>query len=128
MQPNPEPSPLPAVVSDATPTAMPPGEDDGPPLPLSDDAKLDEMIGVAKNTTSNNQRSQLLRRLAGTKSPHVIQLFRMFTNHPHPGVRSAAEAGMESIFGSHWNRARTIAPPIQPPRSDDGGRGPGGAF
>lgn len=130
MQPNPEPSPLPAVVSDATPTAIPPGEElaDGPPLPLSDDAKLDEMIGVAKNTTSNNQRSQLLRRLAGTKSPHVIQLFRMFTNHPHPGVRSAAEAGMESIFGSHWNRARTIAPPIQPPRSDDGGRGPGGAF
>ncbi len=130
VEPNPPPSPMPAIVSDATPTAAPPGEElaDGPPLPLSDDAKLDEMIAVAKNTTSNNQRSQILRRLAGAKSPHVIQLFRMFTNHPHPGVRSAAEAGMESIFGSHWNRARTIAPPIQPPRSDDGGRGPGGAF
>lgn len=127
---NPQPSPMPAVVSDATPTATPPGEElaDGPPLPLSDDAKLDELIAVAKNTTSNNQRSQILRRLAGTKSPLVIQLFRMFTNHPHAGVRSAAEAGMESIFGSHWNRARTIAPPIQPPRSDDSGRGPGGAF
>jgi hypothetical protein len=101
---------------------------DGAPLPLSDDAKLDELISVAKNTASNQQRAQVLRKLAGAKSPLVIQLFRMFLQHPSSAVRSAAEAGMESIFGSNWNRARSIAPPIQPPRSDDGGRGPGGAF
>lgn len=101
---------------------------DGLPLPLSEDAKLDELLNVAKNTASNQQRAQVLRKLAGAKSPLIIQLFRMFLNHPNQAVRSAAEAGMESIFGINWNRARSIAPPIQPPRSDDGGRGPGGAF
>lgn len=101
---------------------------DGLPLPLSEDAKLDELLNVAKNTASNQQRAQVLRKLAGAKSPLIIQLFRMFLNHPNQAVRSAAEAGMESIFGINWNRARAIAPPIQPPRSDDGGRGPGGAF
>lgn len=101
---------------------------DGLPLPLSEEAKLDELLSVAKNTASNQQRVQVLRKLAGAKSPLVIQLFRMFLNHPSQAVRSAAEAGMESIFGINWNRARAIAPPIQPPRSEDGGRGPGGAF
>jgi hypothetical protein len=101
---------------------------DGPPLPLSEDAKLDEVINVAKITPNNSQRCELLRRLEGAKSPLVIALFRMFVSHSHPGVRAAAEAGMASLFGANWNRARSIAPPAQPPRSEDNGRGPGGAF
>ena len=136
----PEPATTAIPVSDAQPVLPSPAaqtqtaeaatddQADGAPLPLSDDAKLDELISVAKNTASNLQRAQVLRKLAGAKSPLVIQLFRMFLNHPNAAVRSAAEAGMESIFGSNWNRARAIAPPIQPPRSEDGGRGPGGAF
>ena len=101
---------------------------DGPPLPLSEDAKLDEVINVAKITPNNSQRCELLRRLEGAKSPLVIALFRMFVSHSHPDVRAAAEAGMASLFGANWNRARSIAPPAQPPRSEDNGRGPGGAF
>lgn len=101
---------------------------DGPPLPLSEDAKLEDVINVAKTTPSNSQRSELLRRLAGAKTPLVIALFRMFVSHSHPDVRAAAEAGMASLFGANWNRARSIAPPAQPPRSEDNGRGPGGAF
>jgi len=101
---------------------------DGPPLLLADDAKIDEMINVIKATPNIAQRCELLKRLHGTKSPLVIQLFRVFTTNAHPDVRAAAEAGMASLFGPNWNRARTIAPPVQPPRSDDGGRGPGGAF
>lgn len=102
--------------------------EDGPPLPLAEDAKLDDLILCAKTTTSMRQRAEILRRLAGTRSPHVIQLFRSFVSSPVDIVRLAAEEGMTSLFGNNWNRARTIAPPIQPPRTDDGGRGPGGAF
>lgn len=113
------------------PEAAPAGEepaDEQPPIPLDDDAPLDEVLRVARSTPNHAQRAALLRRLEGAKSPAVIQLFRQFLTSPHAGVRAAAEAGMSSLFGPNWNRARAIAPPVQPPRSDDGGRGPGGAF
>lgn len=135
--PRPEPAPEPARAPEtAPPPAAPPAseapvevlQDDQPPLPLDDDASLDDLVRTARGTPNNAQRVSLLQRLAGTKSPAVIQTFRQFITNPHPGVRAAAEAGMASIFGPAWNRTRAIAPPVQPPRSDDGGRGPGGAF
>ena len=116
-----------ATASESAPTGSD-DEADGPPLPLTDDAKLDDLVNIAKATTSMRQRAELLKRLAGTRSPAVIQLFRTFSASPNTAVRLAAEAGMASLFGANWNRARTIAPPVQPPRTDDGGRGPGGAF
>jgi hypothetical protein len=104
------------------------GEEEQPALPLDAAAPLDELIRVARMTPNNAQRSELLRKLAGARAPAVIQLFRSNLGSTHAGVRSAAEAGMESVFGSNWNRSRPIPPPTQPPRSDDNGRGPGGAF
>ncbi len=137
---SPTPASVPAVVAPAVEPAAPAlvvgagdaagseGEVEGPPIPLADDAKLDDLINAAKTTTNLRQRAELLKRLAGTKSPVVIQLFRLFCASPHAAVRQAAEEGMASLFGANWNRARSIAPPVQPPRTDDGGRGPGGAF
>lgn len=108
--------------------AEPMPEDDQPPLPVEENASLDEILRIIRTTPNNAQRVQMLRELAGKRAPTVIQLFRSFITSSHPGVRAAAEAGMASIFGASWNRTRAIAAPIQPPRSDDGGRGPGGAF
>lgn len=130
--PSPAPSPVPAdpAPADAS-AAAPPAEvpaDDQPPLPLADDAGLDELIRVARATPNQVQRAELLRKLSGKKDPRVIQLFRANVQSPHPAVRAAAEDGMASLFGATWNRTRAIAPPTQPPRSDDGNRGPGGAF
>ncbi len=125
------PAPAPEPVSPASSpvgSTSNDGDEEGPPIPLADDAKLEDLINAAKTTTNMRQRAELLRRLAGTKSPNVIQLFRLFCVSPHAAVRQAAEEGMASLFGSNWNRARSIAPPVQPPRTDDGGRGPGGAF
>ena len=102
--------------------------DDQPPLPLADDANLDELIRVTRTTPNQLQRAELLRKLSGKKDPRVIQLFRANAQSPHPAVRAAAEEGMASLFGATWNRTRAIPPPVQPPRSDDGSRGPGGAF
>lgn len=112
----------------AAPTQAASAEDDQPPLPIDESAAMDEVLRVARTTPNNAQREQLLRKLAGTKSPAVIQMFRQSLTSAHAGVRAAAEAGMASLFGANWNRSRPIAPPVQPPRSDDGGRGPGGAF
>jgi curved DNA-binding protein CbpA len=128
------PTPPPAAATPAAATEVPtevPAElqaDDQPPLPLADDAGLDELIRVARTTPNQAQRAELLRKLAGKKVPQVIQLFRANAQSPHPAVRAAAEDGMASLFGSTWNRTRAIPPPVQPPRSDDGNRGPGGAF
>lgn len=103
-------------------------DDDQPPLPLEEGASLDEVIRVARATPNNGQRIRILQELASKRSPAVIQLLRAHLGSPHPGVRAAAEAGMVILFGANWNRSRPIPPPVQPPRSDDGGRGPGGAF
>lgn len=130
------PAPPPPAAPEA-PTAAASGEapeseaappDEQPPVPVADDATLDDLIRIARTTPSATQRAELLRRLAGTRAPAVIQLFRTNVTSAHPGVRAAAEAGMVSLFGPNWNRTRPIAPPVQPPRSDDNGRGPGGAF
>ncbi|MFO0574204.1 MAG: hypothetical protein U1A78_09410 [Polyangia bacterium] len=133
--PAPEPVRPVSAAAPAAPSAAPEAApavdesaDEQPPIPLEDDAPFDEVLRVARTTPNPTQRIALLRRLEGAKSPAVIQLFRQFITNAHPGVRAAAEAGMSSLFGPNWNRARAIAPPVQPPRSDDGGRGPGGAF
>ena len=117
-----------AAPADAAPESPEPAADDPPPLPLADDATLDELLRVCRTTPNQLQRAELLRKLSGKKSPHVIQMFRANVQSAHPAVRAAAEEGMASLFGANWNRTRAIAPPVQPPRSDDGGRGPGGAF
>jgi hypothetical protein len=124
-EPPPPPPPAPSPDSAAAEPAPP---DDQPPIPLADDANLEELLRVVRTTPNNKQRAEILRKLAGTKSPTVIQLFRLHAQSAHPDVRAAAEAGMASLFGANWNRTRAIAPPVQPPRSDDNGRGPGGAF
>lgn len=121
------PSPAPADSTAAAPPTEVPA-DDQPPLPLADDAGLDELVRVARTTPNQLQRAELLRKLSGKKDPRVIQLFRANAQSPHPAVRAAAEEGMASLFGATWNRTRAIPPPVQPPRSDDGSRGPGGAF
>jgi hypothetical protein len=97
-------------------------------MAIADDAGPEELVRVARITPNQLQRAELLRKLSGKKSPQVIQLFRTNTQSSHPLVRAAAEEGMSSIFGANWNRTRAISPPVQPPRSDDNGRGPGGAF
>jgi hypothetical protein len=129
----PAPLPPPPAVSVPSPpaAASPPvdsSDDDQPALPLDPAAPLDELLRVARSTPNNGQRSELLKKLSGARSPAVIQLFRSNLGSLHAGVRAAAEAGMESLFGVNWNRSRPIPPPIQPPRSDDNGRGPGGAI
>jgi hypothetical protein len=124
----PEAAPTPAAAPATSELASELLPDDQPPLPLDDDASLDDLLRTARNTPNHAQRRSVLQRLAGMKAPAVIQIFRQFTTSPHPGVRAAAEAGMASVFGPNWNRTRAIAPPVQPPRSDDSGRGPGGAF
>lgn len=115
-----------------TPTATSPTDlsdsDDAPPLPLEAEAPVEELLRVARTTPNQAQRLELLRKLTGARHSGVIQLFRSFVTAPQPAIREAAEAGMSAIFGPNWNRSRQIAPPVQPPRSDDGGRGPGGAF
>lgn len=126
----------PAVTAPAAPTPEPtatsPSElndsDDAPPLPLEAEAPVEELLRVARTTPNQAQRLELLRKLTGARHSGVIQLFRSFVTAPQPAIREAAEAGMSAIFGPNWNRSRQIAPPVQPPRSDDGGRGPGGAF
>lgn len=110
----------------ASPAAIP--EDEGAPLPLDAEAPLEELVRVARTTPSSLQRAEVLRKLTGARHSAVIQLFRAFVSSQHPAVREAAEGGMSSLFGPNWNRTRSIAPPAQPPRSEDGGRGPGGAF
>lgn len=130
--PPPAPAPVPALepaaAADADAASSDAHEEEQPPLPLPEDAPIDEILRVARTTPNLAQRIQLMQRLLGTRSQAVIQLFRTNLTSPHPGVRRAAEAGMESLFGANWNRSRPIPPPVQPPRSDDGGRGPGGAF
>jgi len=121
----------PATASEAAPPDPPASQaesEDAAPLPLEAEAPLDEQLRVARSTPNQAQRAEILRRLTGARHSAVIQLFRSFVSSPHPAVREAAEGGMSAIFGPSWNRSRQIAPPTQPPRSDDGGRGPGGAF
>lgn len=117
-----------APAASGLPNAAAVVEEDGPPLPLEADVSLDELIKVARTTPNTVQRIEVLRRLTGSRHSAIIQLFRHFVGSPIAAVREAAEQGMSSIFGPHWNRSRAIAPPVQPPRSEDGGRGPGGAF
>jgi len=126
LPPAPPAEPLPAAA--ATALDFSGQDDDQPPLPLEEGASLDEVIRVARATPNNSQRIRILQELASKRSPAVIQLLRAHLGSPHPGVRAAAEAGMVTLFGANWNRSRPIPPPVQPPRSDDGGRGPGGAF
>lgn len=123
-------SPADVTTTQSTPaqTAAPAQAEEGAPLPMEAEAPLEELIRVARTTPNSAQRVELLRKLTGARHSAVIQLFRTFVSSPHPGVREAAEGGMSSLFGPNWNRSRNIAPPTQPPRTDDGGRGPGGAF
>lgn len=122
------PADMPTTQSTPAQTASPTQTEEGAPLPLEAEAPLEELIRVARTTPNSAQRVELLRKLTGARHSAVIQLFRTFVSSPHPGVREAAEGGMSSLFGPNWNRSRNIAPPTQPPRTDDGGRGPGGAF
>jgi hypothetical protein len=121
-------SAAPSVPAAAAPAAEPSSDDEGAPLPLEAEAPLEELVRVARATPSSLQRAEILRKLTGARHSAVIALFRAFVSSQHPAVREAAEGGMSSLFGPNWNRTRSIAPPAQPPRTDDGGRGPGGAF
>jgi hypothetical protein len=129
------PLPVPPVAESAEPPAATPGAtepaaevEDGPPLALEEGAPLEEIIRVARLTPNNAQRLRILHELNGKRAPSVIQLYRTCLTSANAAVRTAAEAGMSSLFGQNWNRSRSIQAPVQPPRSDDGGRGPGGAF
>lgn len=64
---------------------------------------------------------ELLRTLIGQRHPAVLAC-QHHLGSPVAALRAAAEEGMASLFGPNWNRTRAI-PPVQPPRSDDGGRG-----
>lgn len=106
----------------------PPPEEEPPPIPLEAGAPLAEIVRVCRVTPNAQQRIEILRALAGQRHSLVIQAFRMNLDSPHPGVRQAAEEGMASLFGPSWKRPQAIAPPVQPPRGEDNGRGPHGAF
>ncbi|MCS6913024.1 MAG: hypothetical protein RMK29_15120 [Myxococcales bacterium] len=121
------PSPAPAAPEPVAATP-PPEAPELPPIPLAPDAPLQELVRVARTTPNVTQCIELLRSLSGIRHSAVISAFRQHLSSPHPAVRQAAEEGMVSLFGENWSRPRDIPPPVQPPRSDDGGRGPHGAF
>ena len=98
------------------------------PLPLSAEPTLTEIAQVARTSPNAAQRIEMLKLLEHKKTQAATLAIRHNLGSAHPGVRAAAEAAMITLFGPEWNRTRTIAPPVQPPRSDDNGRGPGGAF
>lgn len=123
------PAPVVEAAAAAAPSEVPePPAVEPEPLPLSSEPTVNEVAQVARTTPNTAQRIALLNELAGKKTQAVILAFRQHLSSPNPAVRAAAEAGMTSIFGPDWNRGRPIPPPVQPPRSDDGGRGPHGAF
>lgn len=124
-------STAPTVAAQSEAPAVAGAEDfseDPPALPLEAEAPLEEVIKVARTTSNRTQRIELMKRLFGAKHPGVIHLFRSNLATPSALVNAVAADGMSSVFGPSWNRTRGIAPPLQPPRTDDGGRGPGGAF
>jgi hypothetical protein len=125
-QPEAQPAPAPAEAAPAPAPAAP--EEELPPIPLEAGAPLEEIIRVCRVTPNAQQRIEILRALAGQRHSLVIQVFRLNLGSAHPGVRQAAEEGMASLFGPNWKRPQAIAPPVQPPRSEDNGRGPHGAF
>ena len=126
--PAPVATPAPAA---ATPT---PGdgavatEPDGAPIPVADNASLDELARVATTSPSAAQRIALIGKIRSVKSAAVVAALRANAASAHPGVRAAAEAAMAALFGANWNVTRAVAKPVQPPPSDDKDRGPPGSW
>jgi hypothetical protein len=124
------------AASEPEPAAAPPARPDGPDpaeaLPYIEvpaDAAVNDLIRLIPLAGNPRQRAELLRRLYTAKgNTQVAALLRAYTKSDHEAVRLAAEEGMAIFFGPNWNRSRPIPKPVQPPRSDDGGRGPHGAF
>ena len=111
----PVPPPAPSI---AVPVAAPP-VDDSPRLELPADAKPDLIAAAAMQSPSASQRVELMDRLAGIKSPKVVAALRHNARSEHPQVRSVAERLMTQLFGPSWNVSRAIAPPVQPPSTEE---------
>lgn len=130
---SPEPAPklaAPALAAAAAPasTAGAPGEPDGAPVPVAENATSDELARLATTSPSAAQRIELIARIRAVKSSAVVAALRANAASAHPGVRAAAEAAMASLFGPNWNTVRAVAKPQQPPRGDDKDRGPPGGW
>lgn len=100
-----------------------------PYIEVPEDAAVTDLLRLVPLAGNPLQRAELLRRLYSAKgNTQAAALLRAYTKSEHEAVRMAAEEGMTIFFGPNWNRSRAIPKPVQPPRSDDGGRGPHGAF
>ena len=127
--------PLVAAAADASATPAPPAAAEPDPseklpfVPLPTDGAIKDVLAILPTVGNPLQRAEILRELAKVKGhPQIAALMRAHATSTHPAVRAAAEEGMANFFGPNWNRTKAIPKPVQPPRSDDGGRGPGGAF
>ena len=118
--PEPAPAPVPAPVAEPVVVAQPgPSEPDGPRMDLAADANSEARARAAIQSASAQQRMELLESLAGVKSASVAAAVRHNAKSEHAGVRAVAERMMAQLFGPNWNRSRAIAPPVQPPVTDD---------
>ncbi|HEX2574392.1 MAG TPA: hypothetical protein VH877_32890 [Polyangia bacterium] len=122
------PASAPAATSPGQPAAADPAEA-LPYIDVPEDAPVNDLLRLVPLAGNPRQRAELLRRLHSAKgNTQAAALLRAHTKSEHEAVRVAAEEGMTLFFGPNWNRTRAIPKPVQPPRSDDGGRGPHGAF
>jgi hypothetical protein len=123
----PAPSPVPATAppAPAAGAELPP---DGPPLPVSESPRLDELVRISTTSPSAAQRIELIQKFNGIKAGAVVASLRANAQSAHPAVRAAAEAVMAAMFGPNWNRTAAIPKPVQPPHTDDKDRGPPGGW
>ena len=119
-----------AVVAAAPDAAPEPDPNEKLPyVAIPPELALKDVLALLPTVGNPLQRAELLKELAKVKGhAQIAALMRAHTTSTHPAVRAAAEDGMAQFFGANWNRSKSIPKPVQPPRSDDNGRGPGGAF
>jgi HEAT repeat protein len=105
---------------------LPPTGDPSESLPyleIPEEPTLADLLRIAMQTPNPMQRAELIQSLASgptQRDVQVLRLLRTQASATHPVVRNAAEEALKALFGGKWGQTRAIAPPVQPPRSDDG--------
>jgi hypothetical protein len=84
-------------------------------------AAVSDLVPLTYQCQNPKQRAELISQLvgAGGKDLNVLKLLRAYAQNPHPLVRTAAQEGLETLFGAKKAKTRDIPPPLQPPRRDD---------
>lgn len=122
-------APPPSVPLPAAPAvvAQPKGAEP-PPMEIPPNATPEMVARILTMSPSPTQRLELIAQLRGIKNAATVAALRANAQSQHPGVRAAAEAAMEAMFGPQWNRTRAVPKPIQAPPADDKDRGPPGGW